>query len=416
MPKFALIGPWGNNLGDMATIIATLDYIKEFSPGAEIVCFSLVPYVTEQAIGINCLPAQRPVTIDPDHDKNMFVRFASSMQRNPNSLIRELGRWVLRAPIEFQLIQYVDEHLRDVDALIINGGGQLEDEWGGPFSHPYTLLKFSFIARLHKKKVFILSVGAGPIRSRISKIFIKQTLGLANYCSYRDLFSKQLIESIGFHRDDPVYPDLAWKYKVGEFIPKPTKSVGLKVGIGAMVWRNPQIWPTKDQSAYNDYISRLAEFCAWLLRNGHQISMIPGEPDHDLMAIADVKSTLAKMGIPDSEDKIITTPIHSVPELLNELSTLDAFVGSRFHNLLFSLMMNVPTLAIPYHKKLNGVLDDIGIGHYWMPIESFNLDMASSLFNDMMDNKPEILSKISKRLPEIKAALDEQFAKTLSTI
>src|SRR6202034_3239259 len=66
--------------------------------------------------------------------------------------------------------------LQSLDIMIIAGGGQLTELWRGPWSHPYNVLKFSILTKLANKKLLFLNVGAGPLRSGLSKIFVKSSV------------------------------------------------------------------------------------------------------------------------------------------------------------------------------------------------------------------------------------------------
>ena len=76
--------------------------------------------------------------------------------------------------------------VRCLDILIISGGGQLLDSWGGPWKFPYTIFKWIILAKLSRLECYFINVGAGPLEHSLSKYFIRCALLLANYISFRD--------------------------------------------------------------------------------------------------------------------------------------------------------------------------------------------------------------------------------------
>ena len=95
---------------------------------------------------------------------------------------RELGH--IRTELSHIIGGY--RFLKDVDVLIISGGGQLQDIWGGPWGHPYAMLKWTLLARLRGAKPIFLSIGFSGLDARLSRFFTRKSLSLAAYRSYRD--------------------------------------------------------------------------------------------------------------------------------------------------------------------------------------------------------------------------------------
>src|SRR6266496_2094539 len=277
--RIGLMGPFGfGNLGDAALQQAMLQNIRKYYPDAEILGFSLNPEDTQERHGIPSFPIGRMASngwLKPKDNPECLVRLneiTNQVCSSQNRAVRLLGWLILRAPLEFLSVLDASKTVRDIDYFIVSGGGQLDDYWGGPWHHPYTMLVWSLIAKLRKTKLNFVSVGAGPIDHKLSRWFIKAALSLADYRSYRDEDSKRLIESIGFKWNDPVYPDLAHSLEIKRYsnarLSKITHPV---VGIGPMAYFDPRVWPERDQRVYIGYLSKLASFSAWLLQNGYNI-------------------------------------------------------------------------------------------------------------------------------------------------
>ena len=124
---------------------------------------------------------------------------------------------------------------RRSDMLIVPGTGLLTDAYFLSSWGPYSLFKWSLMAKLRHSRVLFVSVGAGPIYTRLGQFLVKSTLALADYRSYRDDSSLTCVKAIGFARPhDKVYPDLAFSLPE-TLIPSPGRSESRRiVGLGLM--------------------------------------------------------------------------------------------------------------------------------------------------------------------------------------
>ncbi len=141
--------------------------------------------------------------------------------------------------------------LKDVDFLIVSGGGQLDDFWGGAWGHPYALLKWSVLARLRGAKPIFLSVGFGELDSRLSRLFTRTALRLAAYRSYRDPDLAISCNAPAFAGMIPYLPGPRVQSSVWIATGLSSRSalvVASVVGLSPFCYCDPRIWPRKDAS------------------------------------------------------------------------------------------------------------------------------------------------------------------------
>jgi polysaccharide pyruvyl transferase WcaK-like protein len=421
--KIGLMGTFGyGNLGDAAIQDAMIQHIRIYFPDAVIYGFSLNPEDTKARHGIESFPISRLSWKDGKHkteSNNLLGRFTLRLRSSSNRTVRNLERWLGRIPLEFGLVLDAYRNLGGLDALIVSGGGQLDDYWsgGGPWSHPYTLLKLGLLARLRRVKYDFVSVGAGPIDAILSKVFIRWALSLADYRSYRDQFSKTLIEKIGLSSDDPVYPDLAHSLKIPNIFAQwdATKTRPL-IGIGPIGYFKPGCWPEADEARYSEYLSKMASFVAWLIENQYSVVFLVGEAYFDLLAINDLKQILARNGVSSESGQIIETTIQSVEDLICQLSATDMVVASRFHTVLLSQVIEKPVLALSYQAKIDALMADTGQAEYCVPIGKFDLDELKGRFLALEANCGTIRLQVAERTREYQNALDEQYERIFAQL
>ena len=68
--------------------------------------------------------------------------------------------------------------------------------------------------------------------------------------------------------------------------------------------------------------------------------------------------------------RIIDEPVASVEDLLSQIATIDFVVATRFHNVLLSLLLNKPVIAISFHHKCSSLMSQMGLSEYCQDINN----------------------------------------------
>ncbi len=413
--KIGLLGPFGlGNYGDAAIQQAMIQHIRAGVPDAEIHGFSLNPSDTEQRYGIPSYPIGRWASTGWNNEhKGLSYRLqqvARKLHAQPNRLARLLGRMLFTIPLELLSIWKAYQILGGYRSLILSGGGQLDDYWGGPWHHPYTLFLWGVLSKLRKVEFLIVSVGAGPLYSAISRAFTRGTLSLADYRSFRDEDAKKYVEGIGFKSRDAVYPDLAFSLHTSCRGQSALREKGepLVVGVSPMCYFKPGIWAKNDLAVYQGYLAKLAEFTGWLLERGCVVRLYLGN-DGDHLAIEDLCRLIEQNGTVARPGQLIDEPIHTVDELMGQLASMDLVVSSRFHGVLLPLLLNKPALALSYHPKIDVLMQDTQQAQFCFSIDDFNVETLKERFLLLTENMDAASEEISRRVKRYQEALDEQY-------
>lgn len=418
--KIGLLGPYGyGNLGDAAIQEAMIQNIRQRFPHAQIVGFSLNPQDTEERHKIPAYPITRPPDRDwlrPDQTeppRNPIQRLAHWLHYHPSPWLRKLERVLFRIPLELVLIYLAFTILKGFDYLAISGGGQLDDYWGGAWSHPYTLLKWSLLAKVRGAQLLFVSVGAGPIQASLSRRFFTWALSLADYRSYRDGESKAYMAKLGFQRPDPVYPDLAHSLPVDPNLERarPTSAAPLVVGVGPMAYFDPRVWPERDSAVYLGYLHKLTDFVRWMFEQGYTVRFFPGDFHYDGLVIEDLMRLIPDAIERQAQDKLIYEPVCTVDGLLAQLAATDLVLTSRFHGVLLAHRMQKPVLALSYHQKIDTLMAAAGQSAYNLQIDNFDLETLIECFHLLKNNLENARAKIVQREDLYRAELDEQYAR-----
>lgn len=391
MTSIGLLSPsgWGN-LGDAGIQDAVIANLRARVPGARITGFTLNPPDTRKRHGIPAYPING-YEIIPGYGINFSngdtapaspvpagepgpATLKERLRRFPVlfGILRVINRslsWV-REPAtlvlnELRHIGFALTFLEDCDLLIVSGGGQLDEEWGGPWGHPYVLAKWAFLARLQGVPMVFLSVGTCQVKTRAARTFLRYALHAAQYRSYREPDSRDRAIPLTGKGDDPVVPDLAFSLPLPERKSRP--ATGPRIGIFPMAYLDPRIWPTKDASRFRTYLETLSGLAAELARQGITVVWLYSD-GADGRVVADVREILKTRypGTPAGE----APDVEAVDRLLDVVRDLDIVVASRLHAVLLSYLVGTPALALSYDRKVDALMGMLAEDARCLPIDS----------------------------------------------
>jgi polysaccharide pyruvyl transferase WcaK-like protein len=402
MKKITFLGNFGQgNLGNESTLRAIMQNLRKALPDVELNCICTGPETT------TALHKLKAISI---HE----IFWKSKAPRN-NLLIRLVRKLFVGIPNEMYRWIIASAELRTTDMLIVPGTQLLSDNLTGPWGWPYMVFRWSVAAKLQRCKLLFVSVGVGPLRHYLSRFFVKSSLLLADFRSYRDDASRQYLGSIGLDQtNDPVYPDLAFSLQMPAMSQcrqnehsNPIIAVGVKDYHGQYGSLPRQ--STANQ-VYRCYIDRMTALLAWLLEHSYTVRLVIGDMSYDNQVIADLQSALKARNVRYKDQQLIAEPIESLEELLNQLSSADIVVSPRFHNIVFSLLLNRPVIAISYHEKFSALLESPGLAAFNVPIDDADASTIIQKFCELQANRDELKRQIGQKTAEYRAALDEQYS------
>lgn len=302
-------------------------------------------------------------------------------------------------------------YVRKFDMVIVAGTGVIDDLGVGPFHLPYALFKWCMVTRLCKKKLFFVSIGAGPIHNPLSRLFMKSALAMADYRAYRSEGSKRYMQSIGFDaKNDCVYPDLAFS------LPRrllsthpPTGQSPSVIGVGVMAYFGWEMSTVHGQDIYQCYIGKMVQFVVWLLEQGYTVRLLIGDV-WDQIAVEDIVRGVDQYQQKWDKTQLLADYPNSVEQVLEQISTTDLVVATRFHNIIFALMLSKPVISIGYSTKNDLLLAEMGLAEYCQEIERLDVAHLKVQFTQATKKWPPSTEYIQRKNEEYRLALDEQYA------
>jgi len=402
------------NLGDAASQDVAIANIQKRLPEAQLIGFSFVPADTTARHGIPCYPIRwwYPISANtevPAAGTNGAIHgIKFIVKRVP--FLSGLAKWVLECgrDVKFWVSSY--QAVSRLDILVISGGGQLSDLWRGPWSHPYAIFRFCLLAKLAGKKLYFLNVGAGPLNHWLSKWFAKQAVQMADYRSFRDEDSRELVRGLGVKAETYVNPDLAYGLEVKQAKNGIPHGASMPmVGVNPIGFCDPRNWARKDESAYRNYLQKIVSFSTWLLEQGYRLRIFTTEASLDKYVIADMTAALQSQVSPELFGRVSVSGGREVDEVLREMAEFDFVLTSKFHGIIFSQVLGKPVISLSYHKKMEFAMRAAGQERFNSSIERFDAAWLMEAFRCLVESRVEIQRKSEAVVSGYAARLAKQF-------
>jgi polysaccharide pyruvyl transferase WcaK-like protein len=305
--------------------------------------------------------------------------------------------------------------LRKHDLFIISGGGQLDDEWGGPWELPLAVCKWVFLARLAGVPSAMASVGAGKISSSASRLFFSTALRLSCYRSYREANTRSIAASL-FSRamKDPVVPDLAFSLPESE-IPLPASKIRKLaqgrsiIAVSPIAFAKPSNWPTPDRAVHDRYVQEMAKVLSCLSRQGSFPIVVCSSLGDDESVIPEILAHLDDEAKQSLREQIHFPEVKTWKEFVAVLREVDYLVASRLHGTILGFLTQTPTVAISFDPKVDWVTQDLHQTEYLLQIRDFTAEQVLKKLDRIKSQRVAVVEQLISYRKSILSPAAEQY-------
>jgi polysaccharide pyruvyl transferase WcaK-like protein len=290
--------------------------------------------------------------------------------------------------------------LRSHDLLLYSGGGQLDDNYGGPWGLPYSLCKWALIARLARVPCAMASVGVGVIRSNTSRKLISVALRLCGYRSFREPRSRTAAASL-FSRaaNDTVVPDPALSLLDSE-LPSSAQFIRAMAGgrpvvvLSPMAFAKPVNWPAPDRALHDRYVRETAKVLSALCQRGCFVVIACSSRGDDESVIPNIVESLDEETKKKIQGQIHFPRIESWRDLISTLRDSDYLIASRLHGAIFGFISQTPVIAISFASKVDWVLEYLHQSEYRLDIRDFTAEDVLRVFDSIQAGRAAVVEQI----------------------
>jgi colanic acid/amylovoran biosynthesis protein len=312
--------------------------------------------------------------------------------RGPRAMYRFIAR-LFPAEVRDEL-----DAVENADLVVSCSGGYLNAPGtvSGDLSVYCTLAAITIAERLGTPVIFAPQ-SVGPFGHKRQRRSAQRALQRANLVLVREDVSYELVESLG------VNPPTLRRGVDSAFAFRPGPSDGWRdrlslgrddvvVGLTARVWLPAPRQELLDRA--------LARFIDHVHSNpGFRVVLIPqntsalvGEDDRDVnRRIAGYcHGPRAPILVEDRCDPTEITGLYA---------SLDFLVGMRFHSVIFALTSYVPSMAIEYHYKSRGIMEDLGLEEWVLALDDVTENRIGMLFDRLVRQRHEYKMHLQDVLP-----------------
>lgn len=391
------------NKGSMGRLEGTIRCIEATIPDSRLTIFHRYYMQDKDNLSRDLLKKYQVLDIK---EHPWFKQMNSDILTGFSSLLRfcySSGKYIfyysLNLPFEDALKHYdvvVDLNLIEPDKLTDRY------DWMSAIGNSLALLNILY-AKIAKKPVLVCAATIGPYENRALRVLAKYILNKVDVITLREAYSKDYLKTIGINKP-PIYvsADMA-------FLMEPASQDDLASTMNLLDSENfnrPVVGIVPAEIMKNTYITRsqyiqlMAEISNYLIdKYGSTIIFIMNTyQDQDI-----TNSIFQKIRTKDNA-RILPFDV-SASGTKGVIGFCDLFICSRFHALVFSTSLSVPTIALVSYSynKFHGIIGDMmGIQDYLLDIKiGFDFEVFLRLLEEKADyllaNREFITMKLKER-------------------
>lgn len=255
--------------------------------------------------------------------------------------------------------------------------------------------------------VFKCAQAVGPFRNRINRLVARTFLPKVATVVTRGRITQSYADRLRL-TNTYAGADYAFSLELdGSEEAAAGQAVDLSIFDGEVVGLSPSVVLQKKVDARGgDYVGQMVDFITRVTASGRTLLLVPhsvrtgtdATHNNDLPLCREIYSRLA-----DTANVVLIDRELSSQQLRYLIGRCSLFVASRFHAMVSSLAMAVPTLVIGWGHKYEEVLEMFDLQEWAFGHEKLTPDHLWSRFEALADQRDAVKASLDQHLPEVKA-------------
>jgi len=251
------------------------------------------------------------------------------------------------------------------------------------------------------KPVYLFSQSIGPFAARFQERLAARSLRKVRMVFARESGTQHRLEGWARKRRMAVvHPSADAAFLISDAVTPPDlpqpPAAGIRVGLTVRRW-------FRDPARQQGYEQTFGRFAGWLAREMNavvffvpQVTWAEGGDDDRTAA----RNALAHAG---NTERIHLIEEEPGPARIRGLcGGMDYFVGTRMHSNIYALSMKVPVLAVGYQPKTAGIMTQLGLERFVLPIEGLRLEEMQEGFRRLLEERSDIVAALDAGIPRMR--------------
>lgn len=291
--------------------------------------------------------------------------------------------------------------LNDSDYIVVCGGGFLGGRKFDSLMHLFQI----YVNTKFEKSVIMMGTSIEPITNKFIKKITEKILKKVDYIYAREVITYDYLKEFMPKDKFEIIPDMAFmledvKEKL-DYVQKWKKDFNYIYGITVRKWDFPE--EKNGKELFEKYEKELAKFIEYKAQKDNSlfvfVPQVIVKHGNDANVAKEIKELIRENL--KKHFVILEDDIH--PNDIKQLIwNFDFFIGTRMHSNIFATSMGVPTIAIAYEKKTNGIMHTVELDDYVLEMKSITFEQLCELSKKQMTNKRKIENHLKIRIETIR--------------
>lgn len=317
-----------SNLGDLLISDSLKNKVSEYS---DVICLDYLGNEVSKDMSIE-QPVKTPS--QNNHLKSKIKKINGATGLNQLVMRLKKNRDIFSYPA-------FEEHIEEVDALVIGGGNMIFDLESDTLSAKRTAYYIE-MAKERNLPVFAISMGIGPFHNQYQQKYTAEVLAKCDFITFRDNKSLALFKKYQPNKKNVgVVPDPVFFMEN-----KNTDQVKNKIGLNVI---NSKVYANelKVEQVEQNYINLVCE----LLEKIDQDIIIFNTEAKDYAFCRKIYNAFA------DNDRVYLQKINQLSDLYALYNQLNLIIGTRMHSMITGFSQGIPIVGLSYQQKVTAMFE-----------------------------------------------------------
>ncbi|MFL7943680.1 polysaccharide pyruvyl transferase family protein [Priestia megaterium] len=310
----------------------------------------------------------------------------------------------------YSLFKYINA-FKKVDLVLYGGGTQIQEFGKNSYKPLIFKVLYLLVNRLvYKNPVIHFAVGIDQMKTPIGKISTKLIYKLSDKFILRDIYSNNYLNQVtNSDKDNKLIlsTDLAFDKELQNVgMNNPIEPLALKLQSNKKINICIAMFPVffkqyHSKEKQQKFDRELIDLINYLNETGrYNVNLIgfqEGYGNGDSNYMSDVFDCLK-----NKENVVIHPYNNNYHEVIQFIYQMDICIGMRLHFIIFSLLMNKPTIALNYHCKIDQIMKTLRLENLIVDINEWDhkeiIDKIVDIKEDNAQIKENIKQSVEKEI------------------